>query len=783
MAATALLFIARALVSGGVLGRYPSDGTRLHYFVREYLLRALSEHRLPLWNPYTQFGAPFLANIQWGVFYPVNVLFMAVSTDLAYNLFIALHLALAGAFIYLLARDWGLGTGPALITGFAFMFSGRLISWAWGGGLNHLSTTAWLPLIALLFSRATAEVGRKSMLWSAACGTALAVQILSGHPQYTLFTSIVLLFIALWRPVDGPGSEYRVRPFVIWAAVLLVAAGLGAVQLGVTYEATALSTRSFAWKVVSTPAGIEGSYNPLRLLSWVVPDLFGNTVSLRPASTDWLSLALKEPHSDEFRGYIGVLPFVLALMTLPSWRESRKVSMLWALAAAGFVLALGRFTPLYGLVYALVPPFRAFRIPARLMNVVVFALSLLAGIGAQQALTSEGRVRTWGRTLAIVGVLGAIGVLAGLTLRGPIVGFGERLAAPLFASRPAGVSLGAAARDGLISRAFGLSLRSALISTGWILAASAILGLAGRRRASTVVTTAMIAVTVADLGLQAAMYTASEPVTNFDTRNGRLLETLRRASDAPREYTLEGTGPAARPDPIRPSDNVFMHERLWTAGGYDSFELESYRTTRDLLDDDLQHGSAFLASVYGLRYIVSEQRLAAPSLRPAGTIEGAEVYENAAALPRFYVAGHARSVSSDDVVTALLRSHALLAGEEVLVESRDRSDSGVPGVAGTASLVSMAPEHVEVRIHADRDGMFVANETFYPGWTAHVDGVSSPMFRANGHMRAIPVGKGDHTVTMRFSPEPLRTGAWISASVAAALALAVGLLLVGVRAA
>ncbi|HVZ23543.1 MAG TPA: YfhO family protein, partial [Vicinamibacterales bacterium] len=287
----------------------------------------------------------------------------------------------------------------------------------------------------------------------------------------------------------------------------------------------------------------------------------------------------------------------------------------------------------------------------------------------------------------------------------------------------------------------------------------------------------MIAVTIADLGLQASMYTSAEPMSMHYGANVALLDLLRHAPENARAYTIEATEATARPDPVRPSDNVFMHEHLLTAGGYDSFELATYRTARNLLDDDLRQGSSFLASVYGLRYLVSEAPLTAGGLRRVGATATAAIYENTGSLPRFYVAGSARRVSGPDEAFADLRAHDLQPGGEVLIESAGDLATSTPGTAGLASTVVFRPEEIQLSVHADRDAYLVANDTFYPGWSATVDGQPAPLLRANGNMRAVPVKAGDHRLTMRFSPTLLLAESRISAVAAAGLVLGVVVML------
>ena len=44
------------------------------------------------------------------------------------------------------------------------------------------------------------------------------------------------------------------------------------------------------------------------------------------------------------------------------------------------------------------------------------------------------------------------------------------------------------------------------------------------------------------------------------------------------------------------------------------------------------------------------------------------------------------------------------------------------------------------------------SERFDDGWEAEVDGADAPVLRADGLLRAVPVGAGQHTVKLSFQP-------------------------------
>src|SRR5690606_30205998 len=179
-------------------------------FLRDELLAG----RLPLWNPYTYAGHPFLADIQAAVFYPVsNVLLLLTfpwssAADRLYWLQVeaALHLALGGFFTFLLVRELTGRPEAAFLAGAAFAFSGYLTGYP-PLQLAVLRTAVWLPLVLWLVWRAFARPGRLGR-WAGA-STAFACAFLAGHPQtFFLLSQVVVawsvfLLLTTWRREPG----------------------------------------------------------------------------------------------------------------------------------------------------------------------------------------------------------------------------------------------------------------------------------------------------------------------------------------------------------------------------------------------------------------------------------------------------------------------------------------------------------------------------------------------------------------------------------------------------
>jgi hypothetical protein len=378
---------------------YDFDVWVFFYPLRQYAADALRAGRFPLWNPDIFIGAPFFANAQTALLYPLNLPFLFMSVPAAYSVSLWLHTWLAGAFTYLLARTrLGLSVGAALVAALAFSLGGFMTGLA--GHVNQAQAAAWLPLLAWLLLGAIAG---RSLRLATLGGLALALQVLAGHSQEVYLTLVALGVIALlapwatrYQPVGGrtPATGNTVQPaasgarFAVphplaehaWALALyalMVAIGLGltAVQLLPTAEVQREGIRGGG-----LPYGeaISFSLPPPLLLRALLPGFW-------------------ETPFGEYVGYVGTIPLCLALVALAAAR-SRWAVLAGALAGLGLALAIGGYNPIYPLLYQIVPGLGLFRVPARWLFVYSFGAALLAGLGAEWA-WRVGRARDWRHAL------------------------------------------------------------------------------------------------------------------------------------------------------------------------------------------------------------------------------------------------------------------------------------------------------------------------------------------------------------------------------------------------
>jgi len=162
-----------------------------------FAARSLRRGVIPLWNPHLYSGAPFVADNQSGVFYPINLLTFALVGEPTYPVIeglVLFHIWLAGANMFALLRGLRLRRSAALLGGLAFALSDLFVTHI--GNLNLNATAAWFPLLLLLTHRALAG---GSVEWAAGAGAVLAVAALVGHAQMLLFLALLILLYTLYR--------------------------------------------------------------------------------------------------------------------------------------------------------------------------------------------------------------------------------------------------------------------------------------------------------------------------------------------------------------------------------------------------------------------------------------------------------------------------------------------------------------------------------------------------------------------------------------------------------
>src|SRR2546430_15644883 len=146
-----LLFAAFPRVVTGLDSFVYRDYGVLAYPFIQYAHESFWRAELPLWNPLSNCGAPFLA--QWGTMalYPLSLFYLILPLPWSLTCFCFGHLLLGAMGIYFLAWRWSSSRFGAALAATAYIFNG--VTFSCLGWPNYLVALAWMPWVVLTTER------------------------------------------------------------------------------------------------------------------------------------------------------------------------------------------------------------------------------------------------------------------------------------------------------------------------------------------------------------------------------------------------------------------------------------------------------------------------------------------------------------------------------------------------------------------------------------------------------------------------------------------------------
>jgi hypothetical protein len=747
MGALTLLVFRRYLLSGSgemLLGQDTiAAGIMFRKFFVEHI-RALG--RLPLWNPYLFGGVPTIEAGSGDILYPASVLhfLLPLTSALAWKLI--LHVYLAGVFMYLAARGLGTKRLVALFAGSAYLLSANLVSLVWGGQDGKMYVIALFPAALWLLVTALHRQSWLRFLW---LGVVAGLMVVA-HPQLAYYAYIALAAYALgslWSR-RREGGALLAKSLAGGMLAVVTAAGVAAVVLLPMYRylredsPRAGPGRGFEYST-------SWSLHAEEALSLFIPEFSGTDVQ---SETYWGKNPFK--HNSE---YGGALVFVLGIAALAGLKGDRRRWGLGAMAGIALLYALGAGTPVFRLLYSVVPGLKNFRAPSLAAFVAIAALTLLAGLLIDRALAGQDSharraLSTGLLTGAIVALLIAVIALAGgpglyqtwSSIFGRAEG-GERAAA--FAGNLPRVAGGALVVALLCALAWGSVY---LWSKGTLRTAHVVFILIGL--------TALDLLRVDDRYIQVVRYDDFFPPDQG-------IEALRaRLVPGERVLTVGGVYPEGFLASYGVPEVFGYHgnQLRW----YNALSRYDVRQAARTAADLEQYWLSFLRSpalrALAARYVLLPGQVELPGFRLLGSDQRVAVYVNDAAMPGAAVVPQVQVEPDSARRIALLWSPTFDPAKTAILE-QPLPAIGQAGGTGTAVIEGNGDDTLSVRVRSSGPALLTVSRTYHPSWQAEIDGVSIPVIRANHALMAVPLTQsGDHRVVMRYRPRIVYRAATIT---------------------
>jgi hypothetical protein len=541
-------------------------------------------------------------------------------------------------------------------------------------------------------------------LWLSGFAALFAEQVLCGFPQSAYISGLVYGCFTVYR------LAISVRDGVRWRQALALLAGVGAAALVAAAIGGILMMPLAAMGAVSDRAEALGwdwstrlAYWPPNILTFVRPYFYGfvGNGTYVGDSIYW-----------EDYGYLGLLPFGLACYAVVVQRRKSIVLFLSALTIVAYLCVLGRATPVFHAIYFVVPGMKMFRFPTRFLIVVELGLALLGAIGLTHVRAALSRHHRSMMGLVAGGAI-CVATIVDLCIyqprQNPMVNAAAWLAPPPMAALLA--VQGAEVRT-FNPRHRDIHRLAFADARGW-----------------------------ADVTPYYRLRNVLDPNTGGGYWSVASADCY--AAIAPRWYV----------------DLWGDHNR--------ELSLMAFLTGVDRTRHTVTIAPA-LSNVlrgFGVTHLLSPQPIEGASLPLVAQFPDAYAYRIDKAS-RVRVVGSAEYVANDTAAVRRLvdpgfdPDHAVILDDVSPQENASASDAATP--AGRASIVEEDARHLTVEADATRDGYLVLADTFYPGWSAAVDGAPAPIYRANLAIRAVPLARGRHQVRFEYEMPGFVRGAQVS---------------------
>lgn len=755
LAITAMLVMSLSLFNKGLLASHMIFGTDFaagEYMKRKFVAQVMNQlHQIPLWYPDVYGGLPYVDAVAGDLFYPTSLImrtFLPVHQMSAWTL--CLHVFIAGVGTYYFLRYLKVTGSASFIAGISYMFTSSMVSLAFAGHDGKVIVSSLLPWLLLFLGKTIdAPEWKRWLKWALCASLVIGLALLSPHVQMTYYLLLAGLFFALAKLYlarkNGSGLKgLALKGITRGAIVLLFGFSLYAIQ-----ALPLLNYMKFSPRGVDKGYSFATSYSmpPEEIINIVWPEFSGlidKNSDQGPTHWYWGRRDLKL-HTE----FIGVIPFLFALYGLLYSRRKHLKIFFTLLGAFALTVAFGGFTPLYYLIYYLIPGMSKFRSPAMIFNTFAFAAAVLAALGVQELLTGKYREKAGTWLLASLGLALFFGVLF------------------------------SAAKDGMTSVLSAFSARSwggqalwqsypEMLKGYWVffiflIIGSALIILLAKRTIPLKwwAITAGILIFIELWRVDANFIKVVDPPSEYFTRD-EVVQALEkdRSNDMYRVWPLQ----------VHQQGSYLTLFGLQLTGGEHPNPLKRYNeflgtTPASLFPDyhNLLQATAFM-NILNVKYILTQQQVNHPSFVLSDSCYNGKVkiYINQTVLPRAWIVAHYENIRQDDRILDRMKQPDFDPLKSVILEEDPAGFVSQESVTGRVTIDSYQPNQVLMTTEADKSGIMVFSDNHYPAWQAFLDGAPVKIYRADYTFRAVVLPAGRHKLEFKYYSKTFNIGRAIS---------------------
>lgn len=680
--------------------------------------------------------------------------------------FMVLHLFFGGVGVFYCCRLIGCGRAAALLAGLVFALSPENASLINAGHVMKIATISFAPWAFYFLERGFRS---RRLIFFMATGLVLALQFFNTHWQIAFYTCLCVGAYGLLRSVGilmTPGErESFPAPRLLGLNLVVLAFFLTTVSISLLpltewskdTNRGAQSGANQGRGGLNRDEAMSWSLPPEEMAAFIIPGIFGlsrqeageNPTNIR--SYYWGRMVFTQTQT-----YMGLLPWLLLPLPL-IFRRDKYTWLAVAGVAGGILFSMGKYTPIYNLLFDYFPGINRFRVPKMMMFVPVMGLGVLAARGID-LLREEGIRATPAFRRYLAGVAALLALLLVLLA---MEAFGKGYWLSKFSEM---LSQPTRYEDGgylVMQRWNNLMIETGIAAAFAALCATAI-AFGGRVARSAVLLPALLIVLyMADVWrvddkfmflVNAPTKSKGEkpPVVQFLAGAGKMYRVLPMDSSDPMQYATNGI-------PVMFTSNAVQQQR-WQEF-LDSFDVVS--TMPDMLN------VRYL--LLGAGQFAQERGALGNKFAPVYTTPDGQtvVLENRSVLPKAWLTSSVYQVAEPRQELGIMHNPAFDPRRVSLVETPPElplapmTGAGAEA-AGSVTVSRYEGEHIDVNAAVRQNALLVLGEKYARGWRAFVDGKEVRIHPVNYVLRGVYLSPGSHRVEFRFDPLLFKVGTYLT---------------------
>ncbi len=699
---------------------FPSDG-----------LLADFHSNFELWTNNIFSGYPVFSAPRKQFAYPPRLLFSLFPTELGFNLWVVSAYVMASIFTYGYVFSLTKSSFASFASGLVFSTSAFMMSHLIHGSMIHVA--AWMPLTIWSLNQLRY---RYSFVWLLVGSTSIAMSLLAGHPQITIYTLILSGFYVILMTKHSPTNYLKY--YLVALSVILLGIGLSSFQILSTLELSQLSARQML-----TYEQFKSYTLPLSQLSQLFfPFIFGGY-----HESFYSDGYFGKYNFHELSGYSGIFTIMLATIGVINKKRSKEVRFWFGASIVSLIVALGDSTPIFQALYE-VPIFNLFRAHGRIFVIMSFALAILVGYGINSLQKQSISKQTKYLSIKIVGTL-MIFSIAVTTLY---------------------------SNDGYFSTALTrLSIFVFIIPLIIFISSAAIIIKWTKYYKTRKIYIVVLCLLILDLSSMSWFTSWKYKTTSIDSILASEIHTKYKKDlekNHNRFATLDGFwSNSLTPDQAR-SFNIE------SVNGYLPLQLKNYKTlvgasnSGDLNQDILTSKNRTL-DILTVKYISSNKELIDNSGRLELIEKGGDfyIYKNANLLPRAWLVNEALAYTENETINAI-KTSTLPNGKSfnpkktalIDIENNRHFEfkNGKSDKKEQLTILKINNSKIDILTDTKSRKFLVLSDIYYPGWHAYIDNIETKIIKTNLILRGVLIPAGKHKVRFNFQPNTIIIGSIIS---------------------